>query len=347
MMIVDLRSDTVTLPTVEMLNAIRSTQLGDDCLGEDPTVNKLEDLAAEKMGKEDALLVTSGTQANLVSVMANTRRGDQIIVEEEAHIYYYEGRGICDLAGVLTKTLKGKFGVFNPEDLENAIRPKTLFFPTTTLACIENTHNRAGGTIIEPNQIEALHKVTEAHGLKLHMDGARIFNAAVALKIDVKEFTKHVDSMMFCLSKGLSAPIGSIVVGDRDFIERTRSARKILGGGLKQAGIITVAGIVAIEKMVDRLEEDHVNARILAEELSKIDGISIDLKTVQTNIVKFDVQGLGIDSDTFISKLSEKSVKSSKLGKTLARMVTHRGITKKDVEYSINAVKTIVEELQV
>ncbi|MDH5440517.1 MAG: aminotransferase class I/II-fold pyridoxal phosphate-dependent enzyme, partial [Candidatus Bathyarchaeota archaeon] len=204
---IDLRSDTVTLPTEEMLEAILHAELGDDVYGEDPTVNKLEEMAAEKMGKEAALLVTSGTQANLVSVMSNTKRGDSVILEAESHINWYEVGGISALGGVFPITVKGNFGVPDLGDIEAVIRPKGLHFPETTLICIENTHNRAGGTVMAPDQIEGVSEVAKNHGLKLYMDGARIFNAAVAMKTNVKEFTKHVDNLMFCLSKGLSCPI--------------------------------------------------------------------------------------------------------------------------------------------
>jgi len=297
---IDLRSDTVTLPTEEMLEAIRNAKLGDDLYKEDPTVNQLEEMAAKKMGKEAAMLVPSGTMANLVSVMANTKRGDSAILEADSHIYWYEVGGISAIAGVLPIPVKGVMGVMNPTDVESAIRSASLHYAETTLICIENTHNRAGGTIVTPSQIEAISKVAKEHDLRLYMDGARIFNAAVALKVDVREFTRHVDNLMFCLSKGLSCPIGSIVVGSNEFIERARKIRKILGGGMRQAGIIAAPGIIALEKMIDRLEDDHKNARLLAEGLVKIDGLHVDLRTVQTNMVMCDVDGLGIQADVFV-----------------------------------------------
>jgi len=341
--IVDLRSDTVTLPTEEMLEAIKHAELGDDVYREDPTVNKLEELAASKMGKEAALLVTSGTQANLVSLMANTKRGDEVILEAECHMYWYEVGGMSAIGGVIPRPIRGRYGALDPRDVEKAMRPPNIHIPPTTLICIENTHNRAGGTIITPQQIEVLHEVALSHNIPLYMDGARIFNAAVALDKDVRAFTKHVDSLMFCLSKGLSAPIGSVVVGDRGFIERARRMRKMLGGGMRQAGIIAAPGIIAIEKMVDRLRDDHANARILAEGLAKMEGVSINLGTVQTNIVIFDVGGLGLDSSRFISELNGRGVKASNYGRTLVRMVTHRGVEREDAEYALRAVEEIVE----
>jgi len=341
MRIVDLRSDTVTLPTEEMLDAIRHAKLGDDGYREDPTVNRLQELAAKKMGKEAALLVTSGTQANLVSLMSQTKRGDEVILEADSCMYNYEVGGMSALGGVLARPLKGKLGVLDAADVENAIRPKSLHYPETTLICIENTHNLAGGTCISPAQIKAISDVAKAHQIKLYMDGARIFNAAVALQVDVKALTRHVDSLMFCLSKGLSCPVGSVVVGSRDFIERARKVRQMLGGGMRQAGIIAAPGIIALEKMVDRLRDDHENARILAEGLVRVEGISINMETVQTNIVVFDVGGLGTDSDRFISELKEHGVKATRLGKTLVRMVTHRGIEREDIEHALDAVEGV------
>ena len=344
--LIDLRSDTVTLPTEEMLEAIRNAELGDDVYREDPTVNRLEELAAKKMGKEAALLVTSGTQANLVSVMSNTKRGDCVILEAECHMYHYEVGGLSAIAGVLPWPVKGEMGILNPEDVEKAIKPKNIHLPETTLICIENTHNRYGGTIVPPDNIKALSKVAEEHGLRLYMDGARIFNAAVALKVDVREFTRHVDNLMFCLSKGLSCPVGSLVVGDEEFIERARKIRKMLGGGMRQAGVIAAPGIIALEKMINRLEEDHKNARLLAEGLSKIEGISINLKTVQTNIVLFDVGGLGVTSGEFVSMLRERGVLALPREETKVRMVTHRGIEREHIEQALRVIEDISRKVK-
>jgi len=343
---IDLRSDTVTLPTEEMLEAIRNAKLGDDVYREDPTVNQLEEMAAEKMGKEAAMLVPSGTMANLVSVTANTNRGDSAILEADSHIYWYEVGGISAISGVLPITVKGEMGFMNPADIEAAIRPASLHYAQTTLICIENTHNRAGGTVITPSQIEAISKVAKEHGLRLYMDGARIFNAAVALKVDVKEFTRHVDNLMFCLSKGLSCPIGSIVVGSEEFIERARKIRKILGGGMRQAGIIAAPGIIALEKMVDRLEEDHRNARLLAEGLVKIDGLHVDLRTVQTNMVMCDVDGLGISAEAFVERLRARGVLVNSISKIRVRFVTHRGIEKEDIEEALRIIEGVVREIK-
>jgi threonine aldolase len=343
---IDLRSDTVTLPTEEMLEAIRHAELGDDVYGEDPTVKKLEEMAAEKMGKEAALLVTSGTQANLVSLMNNAKRGDLVFLEAESHIYWYEGGGISAIAGLLPWLIKGQLGVIKPEDVEAAIRPKNIHFPEPSLICIENTHNRYGGTIVTPGQMRAISEVARKHGLKFYMDGARIFNAAVALRTDVREFTKHVDNLMFCLSKSLSCPVGSVVIGDQRFIEKARKTRKVLGGGMRQAGIIAAAGIVALEKMIDRLEEDHRNARRLAEGIAKIKGVKVDLETVQTNMVRFDMSALDISDQLFVQKLKERGVLVSVMGKNSIRMVTHHGIEKIHIEKAINAMGSVAEEVR-
>jgi threonine aldolase len=341
--IIDLRSDTVTLPTEEMLEAIRHAELGDDVFREDPTVNRLEALAAEKMGKEAALLVTSGTQANLAALMSNTKRGDLVILESESHIYWYEVGGISMIAGLLPWPVKSSFGAPTTEDIEAAIRPRDIHFPEPALVCLENTHNRHGGTIITPSQIKAVSGVAQAHGLKLYLDGARIFNAAVALGVDVKEFTRHVDNLMFSLSKGLCCPVGSLLVGTQEFIEKARKIRKLLGGGMRQAGIIAAPGIVALETMIDRLAEDHQNARRLAEGIARLGGIQIDLSRVQTNIVCFDISGLGVSANEFLLRLKANGVLALAMGKHKVRLVTHRGIGREHVEKAVAAIEAVAK----
>jgi len=346
MRIVDLRSDTVTLPTEEMLEAMRNAPLGDDVYGEDPTVNRLEELAAKKMGKEAALLTTSGTQANLVSAMSQTTRGDEVILEAEAHMYYYEVGAFSALGGLVARLVKGHMGVMSPEDIEQVLRPPNIHFPPTSLICIENTHNRAGGTIWSPTDIKKVYDLAKAHGLRVHMDGARVFNAAVGLGMDVREFTRHVDTLMFCLSKGLSAPIGSMVVGERSFIDRARRYRKMLGGGMRQAGIIAAAGIIAVEKMVDRLRDDHANAKVLATRLAKIPGITVDMARVQTNIVIYDVTGLGVDGKRWVTELGKHGVKAGAQEFGRVRMVPHRGIEKEDIEYALTVAEKVAKEIR-
>lgn len=339
--LIDLRSDTVTLPTEEMLEAIKKAPLGDDVYGEDPTVNRLQEMAAQRMGKEAALLVTSGTQANLTSLMSNCTRGELVIVESEAHVYWYEVGGIAAIAGLLPWPVKAEGGAFTPQQLEAAIRPKNIHYAEPALICVENTHNRYGGAVITPSQLEAISAVARKHGLKLYLDGARIFNAAIALNVDVKEFAKHVDNMMFCLSKGLSCPAGSLVVGSREFIDRARKNRKVLGGGMRQAGVIAAPGIIALEKMVGRLRDDHENAKLLAKGIFKIKGILLDPQKVQSNMVTFDLVE-SVDCDTFLLKLRENGILASAQAKNRVRLVTHRGIEREHIEKAIGAIESIL-----
>ena len=340
--IIDLRSDTVTLPTEEMLEASRHAKLGDDVFGEDPTVIALQELAAEKTGKEAALLVPSGTQANLISLMSNCKRGELVILESESHIYWYEVGGISAVAGLMPWPLKSVTGALESADIEAAIRPRNIHFPEPTLICVENTHNRHGGIIITPHQLKAISEVAKTHSLKLYMDGARIFNAAVGLGVDVKELSKHVDNLMFSLSKGLCCPVGSIVVGDREFIEKARKTRKLLGGGMRQAGIIAAPGIVALEKMIDRLKEDHENAKFIAEKLTKIDCVKIAAEKVQTNIISFELETRMTD-DLFLQKLNEKGVLALAHAKHKIRLVTHFGVSREDAETAVKAVEETLE----
>ncbi|MEA1994144.1 MAG: low-specificity L-threonine aldolase [Euryarchaeota archaeon] len=331
---VDLRSDTVTYPSQEMMDAIADAELGDDVYKEDPTVNKLEEMAAKKMGKEAALLVASGTQGNLASVLTHTSKGDEVILGSESHIYWYEVGGIAALANLLVRPIKGNKGILDPEMIAKAVRPKNIHMAPTTLVCIENTHNREGGTVWTPEQIKKVRDVAEENELKLHMDGARIFNAAVAQGTKSAKMTKYVDSVMFCLSKGLACPIGSIICGTEEFIENARKNRKILGGGMRQAGIIAAPGIVALKSMVKRLDEDHKNARLLAEGLKDL-GLTIDLSRVQTNIVIFQVA----ESEKFLSNLNKRGIKASDFGNGKLRMVTHYGIKKEDIEYVLDTLQ--------
>ena len=340
MKIIDLRSDTVTLPTQEMLEVALKVPLGDDVYEEDPTVNKLQELAAKKMGKEKAVLVTSGTQGNLVSILSHTKRGDEVIVEATSHVYINEVGGMSAVGGLFPRPIPGKMGVLDPDVVEKAIREKNIHYPEPSVISIENTHNSAGGTCWKPSQIKAVAEVAKKHGMSLHMDGARIFNSAIAQNIDVKDMTRHVDSVMFCLSKGLSAPIGSLVVGSEEFVERARKWRKMLGGGMRQAGVIAAPGIIALEKMVDRLREDHENARALAEGLAQIRVIAIDLAAVQTNIVRYDIAGTGMDANQFIAELDKNGIKTAG-SRTNIRMVTHRMISREDIDYTLKTVERL------
>jgi threonine aldolase len=340
---IDLRSDTVTKPTEEMLQAMVSAPLGDDVSGEDPTVNRLETLAASRLGKEAGLLVTSGTMGNLVSVLAHTQRGDEVIMELECHMYYYEVGNISAVAGVIPRFVIGHHGVLDPDDVKKAIREGNIHYPLPRLVTIENTHNRGGGTVTSVEVSRAICDIARDRGLSTHLDGARMFNAAIALGIDAKELAQPFDSVTFCLSKGLSAPIGSVVVGSHDFVERARKYRKMLGGGMRQAGVIAAAGIVAIETMTDRLEEDHDNARCLGEGLASIPGIHVALETVQTNMVYFDVESLGFDSFSFVQELEKRLVKASLRPPTGIRMVTHRHISRENISHVLGVVEEIAK----
>jgi len=340
---IDLRSDTVTLPTDEMREAMNNAEVGDDVYQEDPTINQLEELAAKKLGKEAALFVPSGTMGNLIAVLTHCQRGDEVILEMDSHIYYYEVGGMSAVAGVIPRLITGDKGILNPQDIKRALREENLHYPKTTLICVENTHNRAGGTIIPPEIIEAICQLAHQRNIQVHLDGARIFNAAIALNIKPALLAKDVDSVMFCLSKGLSAPVGSILAGSKEFIQRARKNRKMLGGGMRQAGILAAAGIIALENMVERLEEDHKNARILGEGLANISGIKVDLETVQTNMVCFDLNKSGIDTHQFLPKLAEYNILGSPRPPTKVRLVTHYGISEEDIHTTIKTIKEIVK----
>src|SRR5712692_7241148 len=287
--IVDLRSDTLTLPTPEMREAMARAEVGDDVWEEDPTVCRLEALAAERLGQAAGLFVTSGTQGNLVSVLAQTRPGQEVVLDVDAHIFNYEVAGTSVIGGVQMRPLQTERGFPSPAQVREALRPSNIHIPPTGLVCLENTHNRHGGTCCTPEEIEAVAAVAHGAGVPVHLDGARLFNAAVALRRAASDFARHVDSVTFCVSKGLGAPVGSVVCGPAEFIARARRIRKMLGGGMRQAGVIAAAGIVALERMVNRLAEDHANARTLAEGVARLPGMRIDLASVQTNIVIFRV----------------------------------------------------------
>lgn len=340
---IELRSDTLTLPTEEMRDAMRNAEVGDDVWGEDPTVIRLEALAAEKVGKEAALFLPSGTMGNLVAVMTHCSRGDEIILEADSHIYYYEVGGLSALAGAVPRLVRGQSGVLDPDDVRAAIREQNIHYAPPTCLSVENTHNRGGGTVTDLPTLAALRDVAKERGLSIHMDGARIFNAAVALGVDASEIAQYVDSVMFCLSKGLSAPVGSMLAGDADFIARARKNRKMVGGGMRQAGVLAATGIVALETMIDRLADDHGNARALAEALADVAGIEVDLSTVETNMVVFDIGRLGIDSDQFAAELSAEGVRVSTRPPHGMRAVTNRHFRREDVERTVDAIKAVCE----
>ncbi len=340
MRVIDLRSDTVTLPNTQMREAISRADLGDDVFGEDPAVNRLEEMAAERMGKEAALLVVSGTMGNLVCLLTHCRRGEEVILGDMSHTFLYEAGGISALGGIHPHTIPNQpNGTMLIEDIQAAIRTDNVHFPRTRLICLENTHNRCGGAALTPEYTDSVAELARKHGLLVHLDGARIFNAAVALGVDVKELTRSVDSLSFCLSKGLSAPVGSVVCGSKDFIAEARRTRKVVGGGMRQAGIIAAAGIYAMQHMVDRLAEDHRNARRLAEGIARIEGLSIDPTAVQTDIVYFDVVAEGFTASELVGRLQDRGVRVLGIGPRRLRAVTHYGISSDDIDAAIEALQ--------
>ena len=337
---VDLRSDTTTLPTDEMRQAISASELGDDVFQGDPTVNKLQDLAAQRMGKEAALLVPSGTMANLASILTHCGRGAEVILGNRAHTYKYEKGGISAYGGIHSTQIPNQDdGTMQLEDIRDAIRGIDDHFPVTKLICLENTHNVCSGAPLSVTYTKEVANLARAHNIKLHIDGARIFNAAVAQGVEVQELVEDADSMSFCMSKGLAAPVGSIICGSKDFIDQARGIRKGLGGGMRQAGIIAAAGIVALETMVDRLQEDHTNARLLADGIADLSGIVLDPETIKTNIIYFDMDDNAIESADFLAVLAAKGIQFFDTGPRRFRMVTHYGITAEDILYTIDAFK--------
>ena len=339
--IVDLRSDTLTLPTPEMREAMARAQVGDDVWGEDPTIQRLEALAAERLGKEAGLFVTSGTQGNLVSVVAHTRSGQEVVLDLDSHIYNYEVAGAAIIGHVQMRPAKTARGFLTPEQVRDAIRPSNIHLPETGLVCVENTHNRHGGTCSTPEEIAAVSAVAHEAGVPVHLDGARLFNAAVALKRPATEFARPVDSVTFCLSKGLGAPVGSVICGSAEFIGRARRVRKMLGGGMRQAGIIAAAGVVALERMVDRLAEDHANARRLAEGLAKLPGLVVDLSSVQTNIVIVRVDGGPAATEALVRGCAARKVKVHAMGPAAIRCVTHKDVDGEDITRTLEAFREL------
>jgi threonine aldolase len=328
-MIVDLRSDTVTRPTAEMYEAMAQAPLGDDVLGDEPTVDKLEKLAAQMTGKEAAMFVPSGTMGNQIAMATHCNRGDAVLIEEEAHMVYYEVGGPGVLANVVTWTLPSDKGVMDPNVVESHVLKRNIHTPGTTLLCLENTHNRAGGTVIPMSAMREYRQVADRHGMKVHLDGARVFNAAVALNIPVQEIAGQVDTVNFCLSKGLRSPVGSVLCGPAKFIEDARIWRKRLGGGMRQAGILAACGIVSLTQMVDRLAEDHRRARALAEMISELPGLTVDWDRVQTNIVLVNTDAPAAE---WCDRLHEERVWCFPVAPNRFRLVVHADVGDPEVE---------------
>ena len=343
---VDLRSDTLTLPTDEMREAMAAAEVGDDVYGEDPTVDHLEEIAAEKMGMEAALYVPSGAMGNTCAMLSHARHGEEVIFEERAHMFVWECGAFANIAGLASRTLTGSNGIIQPDQLREAIRGHNVHFSPTSLVCIENTHNNYGGSPWTPAEVEAIGSVCKENGLKLHMDGARLFNAAVAHGVEAKAYAAHIDSVMFCVSKGLSAPVGSLLCGSRSFIDRAYEMRKRLGGAMRQAGVIAAAGIVALKNMVNRLSEDHTNAKRLVEGLGAIDGIEIEAPEVMTNILKVDVGQWGWTAEQLVNAWKEQGILSNPRPPHGARLVTHRHINAADVEYVIETTQKMAQSAE-
>jgi len=346
MKVIDLRSDTVTHPTPEMRKAMFEAEVGDDVYGEDPTVNRLEAMATEMMGKEAALFTTSGTQSNLTAVLTHTKHGDEIIVGDEAHMLWYEMGGAAALGGVTIRTVSNdRRGRLSLDDIDRTIRAKDIHYPETRLLCLENTHNRCGGTVLTPDYTNEVCDLAHTRGLKVYLDGARIFNATVALGVSACTLTQNVDSVALCLSKGLSAPVGSLLCGSKDFIERARKFRKMLGGGMRQAGVIAAAGIVALETMVERLAEDHNNARRLAQGLTNIEGITLAQDDIPTNIVMFDLSP-ELSVAEFFKSLERAGVKVGLRDGRPFRAVTHRMVSSSDIDEALIRIEAVCRRLR-
>jgi threonine aldolase len=338
---VDLRSDTVTRPTAEMRQAMADAEVGDDVYGEDPTVNKLEQRAAEVFGRAAAIFVPSGTMGNQIAIKIHTRHGQEVICEERAHIYQYEMATLAAFAGCVPRLVPAQDGILTWPEVKRRIAPAIYYRAQTGLVSLENTNNMAGGSVYPVEVADEICDGAHAAGLPVHLDGARIFNAATALGRGVAEITRKFDSVMFCLSKGLGAPVGSMLVGSREFIDRARAYRKALGGGMRQAGILAAAGLIALEKMPARLQQDHDNARYLARGLAQIRGVRVDASKVVTNILVFDVSDTGMTAHELCSKLKERGVLANAVNPELIRFVTHMDVDREGCAQALESMQSI------
>jgi threonine aldolase len=340
--IVDLRSDTVTRPSSPMRRAMAEAEVGDDVYGEDPTANRLQERAAEIFGREAALFVPSGSMGNLIAIKVWTQPSNEVICEQRAHVNQYELASISAIAGCMPRATPAPDGILTWDLIEPLIRPKTYYYSQTGLLALENTHNMHGGTVYPPAVTEDVCQRAHAAGLRVHLDGARIFNAAVALGKTVAEITRNCDSVMFCLSKGLGAPVGSMLVGSNEFIQKAHIARKLLGGGMRQVGVLAAAGLIALEESPRNLQRDHENARFLADGLARIKGISLDATKVETNIVIFDVRGTGCTAAEICSELGKRKILSGPTDKYSIRMVTHCDVHRAGIENALTAIAEVL-----
>jgi threonine aldolase len=345
MKILEFRSDTFTKPTPAMRRAMAEAEVGDDQYGEDPTVNKLEKRAAETVGKEAGLYVASGMMGNLCGVLSQTQRGDEVILGDMAHIYQNEMDASFVLGAIVPRLVPNRDGLPSLDDIKTAVRPQGMH-ARTALICIENSHNNCGGTVITAAQTNAIGEFAHEHGLRVHLDGARIFNAAAALGVDAKTLAAGVDTVQFCFSKGLAAPVGSVICGDAETIAKARRVRKLLGGAMRQAGVIAAAALVALEEMRDRLVEDHRNAKALANGLAQIDGVRIDAPKVVTNIVSFEIDASWMDAGAFQKACAERGLRFSRyLGNSpRLRAVTHNDVTAADVEAALEIARAVLSK---
>jgi threonine aldolase len=343
---IDLRSDTVTKPTLEMREAMASAEVGDDVFLDDPTVNRLQARAAEIFKKEAALFVPSGTMGNQIAINIHTRPGQEVITEGNAHIYEFEMAAMAAISGVLARPVPAPDGILDWERIRIAIRPKIYYRAQTGLIALENTHNMAGGTVYTQSQIDDICEHAHAAGLPVHLDGARVFNAAAALNADVAGLTRSCDSVMFCLSKGLAAPVGSMLTGTTDFIEKARSVRKMLGGGMRQAGVLAAAGLIAIEKMPARLVEDHRNARHMADLLCEVPGLEVEPDKVRTNILMVGVSRTGYSSEQLSAVLKTRGVLVSLLDSARIRIVTHNDVHRDQIGVAAEIITKVLKEQQ-
>ena len=342
MRVVELRSDTMTQPTAEMRQAIFEAHVGDEQFGEDPTTNRLQEIAAAKLGTEAALLLLSGTMGNLVATLTHTQPGQEIIVGSPSHLLDAESAGLARLGGLLARPLPVGGEGFDPQALEAMIRPSGGNSPSTGLIALENTMNLAGGAAIPLERLAAISAIAQRHGVPIHLDGARLFNAAAALDVEVSQITRHVDSVQLCLSKGLSAPLGSILAGSAAFVERADYFKQMIGGGMRQSGIIAAAGIVALERMIDRLPEDHANAQRLAQGALEMEGVAIDMKVTQTNLVFIDFSGRGLTGKEVQERLARRGVLVFGRDGGVVRFVTHAGIDADDIDYTLETMRSVL-----